>query len=99
MCVCVHARVRTQYMCVCVCVNTRAQVHGQQNMITKLKSMHFTCGRMLLRVRVYDVHVFVCARSLVCECEYVHVSVHVHVSMWAMRMYPHTLVVVPCYWE
>ena len=50
-------------------------------MVTKLKSMHFTCGCMLLQVRVYDVHVFVCARGLHCECEYVHVSVHVCINV------------------
>ena len=60
LCVCVHARA---VHVVCVCARTRTQVHGQQNTVTKLKSMHFTCGRMLLRVRVYDVHVFVCARG------------------------------------
>ena len=58
--VCVCARARSAC---CVCARTRAQVHGQQNMVTKLKSMHFACGCMLLRVRVYDVRVFVCARG------------------------------------
>ena len=59
-CLCVRARA---VHVVCARARTRAQVHGQQNMVTKLKSMHFACGCMLLRVRVYDVRVFVCARG------------------------------------
>ena len=65
VCVCVCARARAQCM-LCVCAGARVHKCMDSrilNMVTKLKTMHFACGCMLLRVRVYDVHVFVCARG------------------------------------